>query len=287
MDVMHNVQIISLFRIIKKCTNRNVFCWICSVSRFWISEVTTFNVHSIVIPWLTLYIIMMPFTQTYVDQLLTRRWPGCWRICMCRSHQITNQLLSCYVAWIKHWHSNNCRQPVEVGGETPRPVLLTGAKNSHLGCACMIRFELPMGFQYFVVINKSHPLKNIYICYKCAIVCKYCLTLIETFFVHKKNHVWATTSYEDSVKEVCRSIIDWTKSCKATTSYEDTVKEVCRSIIHWTNPVRPLPAMRIQWRRYVDHLFTEQNQSIFNYVIRLTKGQSQLSDTRQLNHIIN
>ena len=30
-----------------------------------------------------------------------------------------------------------------VGG-TPRPVLLPGAKKSHLGC--LVRFELPMGF---------------------------------------------------------------------------------------------------------------------------------------------
>ena len=41
-----------------------------------------------------------------------------------------------------------------VGG-TPRPALLTGAKKSHLGC--LISFELPMGFQNFVVINKINP----------------------------------------------------------------------------------------------------------------------------------
>ena len=45
---------------------------------------------------------------------------------------LTNQLLSCCVdpciAWKKHWHSN-CRRPVNGGGRTPRPVLLTGAKN--------------------------------------------------------------------------------------------------------------------------------------------------------------
>ena len=44
------------------------------------------------------------------------------------------------------------------GGGTPRPVLLTGAKKSHLGW--LISFELPMGFQNFVVINKIHPLTN-------------------------------------------------------------------------------------------------------------------------------
>ena len=44
------------------------------------------------------------------------------------------------------------------GGGIPRPALLTGAKNSHLGC--LISFELPMGFQNFVEINKIHPLKK-------------------------------------------------------------------------------------------------------------------------------
>ena len=44
------------------------------------------------------------------------------------------------------------------GGGTPRPVLLTGAKKSHLGCS--ISFELRMGFLNFVVINKIHPLKK-------------------------------------------------------------------------------------------------------------------------------
>ena len=44
------------------------------------------------------------------------------------------------------------------GGGTPRPVLLTGEKKSHLGC--LISFELHMGFQNFVVINKIHPLKK-------------------------------------------------------------------------------------------------------------------------------
>ena len=50
---------------------------------------------------------------------------------------LANQLLSCWVdpriAWIKHWHSN-CRQPVDGGGGTPSPVLLTCKK---------IPFELP------------------------------------------------------------------------------------------------------------------------------------------------
>ena len=70
---------------------------------------------------------------------------------------LTNQLLSCWVdpriAWIKHWHSN-CRRPVDVSWGTPSPVLLTGAKKSHLGC--LISFDLPMGFQNIVVINKIH-----------------------------------------------------------------------------------------------------------------------------------
>ena len=49
---------------------------------------------------------------------------------------LTNQLLSCwvdpYIAWKKHWHSN-CRRPVDGGGRTPRPVLLTGAKKNPFG----------------------------------------------------------------------------------------------------------------------------------------------------------
>ena len=75
---------------------------------------------------------------------------------------LTNQLLSCWVdpriAWKNHLHSN-CRRPVDEGGRTRRPVLLTGAKKSHLGC--LNSFELPMGFQNFIVINKIHSLKKI------------------------------------------------------------------------------------------------------------------------------
>ena len=55
-------------------------------------------------------------------------------------------------------HSNYCRRPVDGGGGTPRPVLLTGAKKSHLGC--QISFQLPMGVQNFVVINKIHHKKK-------------------------------------------------------------------------------------------------------------------------------
>ena len=71
---------------------------------------------------------------------------------------LTNQLLSCWVdpriAWKTHQHSN-CRRPVDGGGGTPCPVLLIDAKKSHLGC--MISFELSMGFQNFVVVNKIQP----------------------------------------------------------------------------------------------------------------------------------
>ena len=46
---------------------------------------------------------------------------------------LANQLQCCSVdpacAWKKHWHCN-CRLPVDGGGGTPRPVLLTGAKMS-------------------------------------------------------------------------------------------------------------------------------------------------------------
>ena len=46
---------------------------------------------------------------------------------------LTNQFQCCWVdpacAWKKHGHTN-CRLPVDRGGGTPRPVLLTGAKKS-------------------------------------------------------------------------------------------------------------------------------------------------------------
>ena len=80
-------------------------------------------------------------------------------MCMCRSHQSVAELLGrsshCLV---KHSHSN-CRRPMDGGEGTPRPILSTGAKKSHLGC--LISFQLLMGFQNFVVINKIHPLKKI------------------------------------------------------------------------------------------------------------------------------
>ena len=80
---------------------------------------------------------------------------------MCRSHQSVAELLGrsshCLV---KHWHSN-CMRQVDGGGGTPRPVLLTGAKKSHLGCLISSSyFKLLMGIQNFVVINKIHPLKK-------------------------------------------------------------------------------------------------------------------------------
>ena len=75
---------------------------------------------------------------------------------------LTNQFLSCWV---------NPRICLDINtdaaivtdlwtgvGWTPRPVLFTGAKESHLGC--LISFGLPMGFQNFVVINKIYPLKK-------------------------------------------------------------------------------------------------------------------------------
>ena len=54
--------------------------------------------------------------------------------CVSACADLTNQLQCCWVdpaacAWIKHWHSN-CSLPVDGGGGTPRPILLTGAKKS-------------------------------------------------------------------------------------------------------------------------------------------------------------
>ena len=79
---------------------------------------------------------------------------------MCRSHQSATELLGKSSHWLeKHCHSNY-RRPVDVGGGTPRPVLLTLAKKSHLGCPISSSY-LYMGFQNFVGINKIYPLKKI------------------------------------------------------------------------------------------------------------------------------
>ena len=58
---------------------------------------------------------------------------------------VVGSILAC--AWKKHWHSNYCTRPLNGGGETPRPVLLTGAKKSYLGC--LITFELLYGLSEF------------------------------------------------------------------------------------------------------------------------------------------
>ena len=73
---------------------------------------------------------------------------------------LTNQLLSCWVDPRIAWKNtdSNCKRPVDWGGGTPLSVLLTGAKKFHLGC--LISFQLPKGFQNFVVISKIHPLKK-------------------------------------------------------------------------------------------------------------------------------
>ena len=47
---------------------------------------------------------------------------------------------------------SNCRLPVDWGGGTPRPVLLTGVKKS--GVRDSLRATACMGFQNFVVGNK-------------------------------------------------------------------------------------------------------------------------------------
>ena len=99
-------------------------------------------------------------TRQMCDELLTTLPAGGWgaRVSACAG--LKNQLLSCWVekknCLAKHWHSN-CRRQVDVGGGTPRPVLLTCAKKALSGVGCMISFQLPMGFQNFVVINKIHP----------------------------------------------------------------------------------------------------------------------------------
>ena len=75
---------------------------------------------------------------------------------------LINQLQRCQldsrIACLENSDSNYCRRLVEGGGGTPRPLLLTCAKKSHLGY--LISFELHMGFQNFVVINKIPPLKK-------------------------------------------------------------------------------------------------------------------------------
>ena len=90
------------------------------------------------------------------DPQVGNRWA---RVSACEG--LTNQLLSCWVDPRIAWKNTDTaivfhRWTGGVG--TPRPVLLTGAKKSHLGC--LISFQLPMGFQNFVIINKIHPLKK-------------------------------------------------------------------------------------------------------------------------------
>ena len=68
---------------------------------------------------------------------------------------LTNQLQCCWVdpaacTWIKHWHSN-CRLPVDGGGGTPRPVLLTGAKKDR---GAWLASSYCMGFQNFLSVIK-------------------------------------------------------------------------------------------------------------------------------------
>ena len=52
-----------------------------------------------------------------------------------------------------HSLTQQCRRPMDGGGGTPRPELLTGGKKVTSGC--LISFEPPMGFKKFVVMNKS------------------------------------------------------------------------------------------------------------------------------------
>ena len=76
---------------------------------------------------------------------------------MCRSHQSVGVIGSIHALLVKNTDTAIVGDRwTRVGA--PRPVLLTGAKKSHLGC--LISFELPMGSQNFVVINKIHPLKK-------------------------------------------------------------------------------------------------------------------------------
>ena len=78
---------------------------------------------------------------------------------MCRCHQSVAELLGRFLhCFYKTLTQQYCRRPMDGGGGTPRIVLLTGTKKSHLGC--MISFELPMGFQNFVVVNEIHPKKK-------------------------------------------------------------------------------------------------------------------------------
>ena len=82
-------------------------------------------------------------------------------ICMCRSHQSIAELLG------RSSHELGKNTDTEIVGDrwtgggghhALYSVLLTGEKKSDLGC--LISFELPMGFQNFVVINKIHNKKT-------------------------------------------------------------------------------------------------------------------------------
>ena len=61
--------------------------------------------------------------------------------------------------WIKTLTQQLWATGGRMGGGTPRPVLLTGAKKSHLGC--LIASSYLRAFRIsFSLINKIHPLKK-------------------------------------------------------------------------------------------------------------------------------
>ena len=102
---------------------------------------------------------------------------------MCGSHKSVAELLGRSSHCLDKTQLSNCRLPVDGSGGTPHPVLLTGAKKSHLGCR--ISFEIRMGFQNFVVINKIHP----FIYKKSAWVTAWCHQRISTGIEERKRAV--------------------------------------------------------------------------------------------------
>ena len=71
---------------------------------------------------------------------------------------LTNQLLSCWIDPRITWKNTDTAivgdRWTGVGGHHSLHCYLV-QKKSHLGC--MISFQLPIGFQNLVVINKIHP----------------------------------------------------------------------------------------------------------------------------------
>ena len=121
---------------------------------------------------------------------------------MCRSHQSVAVLLgrSWVCAWIKHGHSN-CRLPMDGGGGTPRPVLLTGAKKS--GVPDYLRATV-WAFRISLSVIKFTLKKN---CLT-GTVTEYCL-ILRLLQAGTTASLWVIASGCDLLWALVRSFLLW------------------------------------------------------------------------------